>query len=144
MNNKVIRLALRVLLLALSFPAQAQQPKKVPRIGMLVGPSSSFFSTRMDAFREGLHDLGYVEGKNIVIEYRYAEGREDRFPDLAAQLVGLRVDVMVTTGTPATHAAKAATSTIPIVMSAIGDPVRTISRAPRASLMMSESKSKLS
>jgi putative tryptophan/tyrosine transport system substrate-binding protein len=110
-------------LLAVGVTAEAQQPKKVPRIGMLIGPSSSFFSARMDAFREGLHDLGYVEGKNIVIEYRYAEGREDRFPDLAAQLVGLRVDVMVTTGTPATHAAKAATSTIPIVMSAIGDPV---------------------
>ena len=123
MNKKILVSILAVAMLAFVHPAEAQQPKKIPRIGMLVGPSSSFFSTRMDAFREGLHDLGYGEGKNIVIEYRYAEGREDRFPDLAAQLVGLRVDVMVTTGTPATHAAKAATSTIPIVMSAIGDPV---------------------
>jgi putative tryptophan/tyrosine transport system substrate-binding protein len=124
MARKTIIIVSLVLLALGSFsPAYAQQPKKVPRIGVLVGPSSSFFSARIDAFREGLHDLGYVEGKNIAIEYRYAEGREDRFPDLAAQLVRLGVVVMVTTGTPATHAAKAATSTIPIVMSAIGDPV---------------------
>jgi putative ABC transport system substrate-binding protein len=103
--------------------AEAQQPAKIPRIGVLVGPSSSFFSTRIGAFREGLHDLGYVEGKNIAVEYRYAEGKEDLFPELTAQLVRLGVDLIVTTGTPATHAAKAATSTIPIVMSAIGDPV---------------------
>jgi putative tryptophan/tyrosine transport system substrate-binding protein len=123
MKAKLFVYALLALILATVHFAQAQQPKKVARIGMLVGPSSSFFSTRMNAFREGLHDLGYVEGKNIALEYRYAEGKEDRFPNLAAQLVRLGVDVLVTTGTPATHAAKAATTTIPIVMSAIGDPV---------------------
>src|SRR5262245_54281878 len=123
MKAKMLVYALPVLILAIVHLAGAQQPKKVHLIGVLVGPSSSFFSARIDAFRGGLRDLGYVEGKNIAIESRYAEGREDRFPDLASQLVRLGVDVMVTTGTLATHAAKAATSTIPIVMSAIGDPV---------------------
>jgi putative ABC transport system substrate-binding protein len=114
---------LTAILLVLTHQAEPQQPAKIPRIGMLVGPSSSFFSARASAFQEGLHHLGYVEGKNIAIEYRYAEGREDLFPDLAAQLVHLAVNMIVTTGTPATRAAKAATNTIPIVMSAVGDPV---------------------
>ena len=123
MKAILLAYALPALILATIHLAVAQQPKKVHLIGVLVGPSSSFFSARIDAFRGGLRDLGYVEGKNIAIESRYAEGREDRFPDLASQLIRLGVDVMVTTGTLATHAAKAATSTIPIVMSAIGDPV---------------------
>jgi putative tryptophan/tyrosine transport system substrate-binding protein len=114
-----------VILLAVTITAEAQQPKKVPRIGMLVGPSSSFFSTRMKAFREGLHDLGYVEGKNIVIEYRYAEGVDERLPNLATELVQLNVDLIFVSGTTGTQAAKNATQTIPIVMTSVTDPVGT-------------------
>src|SRR5882724_11607202 len=93
--------------------AGAQQPSKVPKIGFLVGPSRSFFASRMESFQQGLHSLGYIEGKNIVIEYRYAEGKADRLPTLAAELVGLNVDVIVTSATPSVLAAKKATSTIP-------------------------------
>ena len=78
--------------------AEAQQPAKIPRIGILVAPSASFFSARVEAFRQRLRELGYVEGKNIVIEYRYAEGKLERLPDLAAELVRLKVDVIVTAG----------------------------------------------
>jgi putative ABC transport system substrate-binding protein len=113
------------MLLAVAVIAEAQQAKKVPRIGMLVGPSSSFFSTRMKAFREGLHDLGYVEGKNIVIEYRYAEGVDERLPNLATELVQLNVDLIFVSGTTGTQAAKNATQTIPIVMTSVTDPVGT-------------------
>ena len=118
MSKKIIRFALCTMLLALSFSAEAQQPKKIPRIGYLGGA----FSTH-PAFLQGLHDLGYVEGKNIVIESRYAEGKLDRLPDLAAELVSLKVDMIVTQGTPAAQAAKRATSTIPIVMATGGDAV---------------------
>jgi len=115
------------LLFALSFPADAQQPKKVPRIGFLV--SGSLSSTReignVEAFRQGLHELGYVEGQNIAIEYRYAEGVEERLPNLAAELVQLKVDVIFTSGTTATQAAENATKTIPIVMTSVTDPVGT-------------------
>ena len=79
--------------------AQAQQPVRTPRIGILIPASASFFSARVEAFRQRLRELGYVEGKNIVIEYRYAEGKLERLPDLAAELVRLKVDVIVTTGT---------------------------------------------
>ena len=103
--------------------AQAQQAKKVPRIGVLSAPSPSFFSTRLSAFLEGLRDLGYVEGKNISIEYRYAEGKLDRLPHLAAALVHLKVDVILTAGEFATLAAKNATSTIPIVFGVSEDAV---------------------
>jgi putative ABC transport system substrate-binding protein len=75
--------------------AEAQQPKKVPRIGFLGSASTSFYAARTNAFRQGLNELGYTEGKNIVIEYRYAEGKFDRLPDLAAELVGLKLDVIV-------------------------------------------------
>ena len=85
------------MLLALSFPAEAQQPARIPRIGILIPTSASFISARLEAFRQRLRELGYVEGKNIVIEYRYAEGKPERLPDLAAELVGLKVDVIVTT-----------------------------------------------
>ena len=78
--------------------AQAQQPARIPRIGILIAPSASSFSARVEAFRQRLRELGYVEGKNIVIEYRYAEGKLERLPDLAAELVRLKVDVIVTAG----------------------------------------------
>jgi putative ABC transport system substrate-binding protein len=111
------------MLLALGFPAQAQQPKKVPRIGFLITSSPSTISARLEAFRQNLRELGYVEGTNIVIEYRYAEGKLDRLPSLADELVRLKVDVIVTNGSPPTRAAKEATSTIPIVMTQDTDPV---------------------
>ena len=88
---------------------------------MRASPSAN--SARIEAFRQGLRELGYVEGKNIVIEWRYAEGKLDRLPALAAELVRLKVDIIVTAGAPATRAAKEATVTIPIVMTQVGDPV---------------------
>ena len=103
--------------------AHAQQPKKVPRIGYLTGAPLPANSARHEAFRQGLRELGYVEGKNIVIEWRYAEGKLDRLPALAAELVRLKVDIIVTGGRAATRAAKEATTTIPIVMAQDGDPV---------------------
>jgi putative ABC transport system substrate-binding protein len=103
--------------------AEAQQPKKVPRIGYLDGSSPSSVAARTEAFRQGLRELGYVEGKNIVIEHRYAEGKLDRLPALAAELVRLKVDVIVTGGATVTRAAKEATTTIPVVMAQDPDPV---------------------
>jgi len=105
-------------------PAEAQQPKKVARIGFLLAPPRSALSERVDAFRQGLRELGYVEGQNIVIEYRYAEGKFDRLPDLAADLARLKVDVIVAAGgIQAIRAAKNATNTTPIVMTGALDPV---------------------
>ena len=104
--------------------AQAQQPAGIPRIGIL-SISGSVFPARVEAFRRRLRELGYIEGQNIVFEYRYAEGKQDRFPELAAELVRLKVDVLVTAGTPAARAAKNATATIPIVFAGASDPVRT-------------------
>jgi putative ABC transport system substrate-binding protein len=109
--------------LALPFPVRAQQAKKIPRIGFIGGASRSAGSARIDAFRQGLRELGYVEGKNIVIEWRFAEGKLDRLPALAAELVRLKVDIIVTSTPLATRAAKEATSTIPIVMTQDADPV---------------------
>src|SRR5438094_5602606 len=110
-------------LLLTSLPAQSQQPTKIPGIGYLSPTSPSVSPTRIEAFRQGLRELGYVEGKNIVIEYRYAEGKFDRLPDLAAELVRLNVDIIVTAGPTDTKAAKKATKTIPIVMGFDIDPV---------------------
>src|SRR5438093_5788963 len=119
-----ICLLLTILLLT-GFPAQAQQPKKVPRIGYLsvLDPAREF--ARVEAIRLALRALGYIEGQNIAIEYRYAEGKVDRFSELAAELVRLKVDVIVVAGGPVwVRAAKNATKTIPIVMIGIGtDPV---------------------
>ena len=103
--------------------AEAQQPKKVPRIGVLAQGSQSSYAPLNDAFQQGLHELGYNEGKNIVIEYRYAEGEPDRLPGLVVELVRLNVDVIVTSTTPAHQAAKQATTTIPIVMAQSSDPI---------------------
>jgi putative tryptophan/tyrosine transport system substrate-binding protein len=111
------------MLFALCVSAQAQQPKKVPRIGLLAAPPASSMSARVEAFRQGLRELGYVEGQNIAIEYRYAEGKPDRYPELAAELVRLKVDVIVSVGPQTTRAAKEATATIPIVMAFDFDPV---------------------
>jgi ABC-type uncharacterized transport system substrate-binding protein len=122
-GRSVFGLTLCALLFALSLPAAAQQPKKVPRIGYLSGTSPSVNSARFEAFRQGLHDLGYIEGNTIVIEWRYAEGKLDRLPTLAAELVRLKVDIIITGGPPATRSAKQATATIPIVMSYDDDPV---------------------
>jgi ABC-type uncharacterized transport system substrate-binding protein len=121
MSKKITGLALGAMLLTISFPADAQQTKKVPRIGYLAVSSSS--QTRTEPFRQGLRELGYVEGKNIVIEWRFAEGNRDRVTELAAELVRLKVDVIVTGGPGATHPAKNATQTIPIVMGQDSDPV---------------------
>jgi len=104
---------------------EAQQPTKIPRIGYLGATSRSVSSARIEAFRQGLRELGYVEGKNIVIEWRHHEGKVDRLPALAAELVRLKVDIIITAGAPATRAAKEATNTIPIVMTNEGDPVGT-------------------
>jgi len=126
MTRKTIIVVWLVALALVSFHlAEAQQAKKVPKIGLLSARSSSSESTRTEAFRQGLQELGYVEGKNIVIEYRYAEGKFERLPDLAAELVRLNVDVIVAAGVPPTRAAKRVTTTIPIVMAGGGDPVRT-------------------
>jgi len=103
--------------------AEAQQPTKIPRMGFLSPSSPSALAARYEAFRQGLRELGYVEGENLVIESRYAEGKQDRVPALAAELVRLKVDVIVTGGATATRAAKEATVTIPIVMTNDNDPV---------------------
>ena len=123
MTNKIIFLALCSLLLAPCCAVDAQQPTKIPRIGFLGAPSRSAISERIEAFRQGLRELGYVEDKNIGIEWRYAEGKLDRLPALAAELVHLKTDVIVTAGPQATRRAKEATVTIPIVMGFDNDPV---------------------
>jgi putative ABC transport system substrate-binding protein len=124
MRKKIFCLTLCAMLFALCVSAEAQQAKKVPRIGHLSAASASVIAARVEAFRQGLRELGYVEGKNILIEYRYAEGKVDRLTDLAAELVRLKVDVIVTAAPSSTRAVKKATSTIPIVMGGVGgDPV---------------------
>ena len=124
MTKPIIAFWLLITVLLTTAPAAAaQQPKKVPRIGYLSGVSPSAISDRTEAFRQGLRELGYVEGKNIVIEYRWAEGRVDRLPDLATELVRLKVEVIVTSGPTPTRSTKEATVTIPIVMTQVGDPV---------------------
>ena len=125
MKQKFIGIALCAMLFTLSLPAEAQQPARIPRIGILAAPSASFFSARDEAFRQRLRELGYVEGKTLFIEYRYADGKRERLPDLAAELVRLKVDVIVTAGPGATLAAKKASATIPIVFAAASDPVGT-------------------
>src|SRR6266571_962303 len=93
-----LAVALTLSLALAPFSARGQQPAKVPRIGFLASPSATFFLTRLNAFQAGLRDLGYVEGKSIIVEYRFAEGKEERLPDLAAELVRLKVDMIVTVG----------------------------------------------
>jgi putative ABC transport system substrate-binding protein len=110
-------------LLVAPLVAEAQQAAKVPRIGFLGNSTAALEANLVGPFREGLRDLGYVEGRNILIEYRWAEGQYERFPALIAELVALKVDVIVTAGTPASLAVKKATTSIPLVMVAVGDPI---------------------
>src|SRR6266567_5689461 len=122
---RVLSILFVVVLLAVAVMAEAQQPKKVHRIGYLSGIDPARESTRAEAIRLALRELGYIEGQNIAIEYRYAEGKSDRYPELAAELVRLKVDIIVVAGgVPTVRAAKNATKTIPIVMTGAGfDPV---------------------
>ena len=123
MGKNVTCLALCAMLFALCVSAEAQQPTKIPRVGYLTAVSPSVNPARHEAFRQGLGELGYVEDKNIVIEWRFRDGKQDRLPALAAELVRLKVDVIVTGGSGPTRAAKEATNTIPIVMAQDTDPV---------------------
>src|SRR6266436_2171041 len=122
-KRKILCFALCVLILALGLSVGAQQRKKIPRIGLLTGGSSSAFANSLEVFWQGLHKLGYVEGQNIVIESRFSEGKLDRLPDLVAELVRLKVDVIVAASTPGILAAKNATSTIPIIFVSVADPI---------------------
>ena len=110
-------------LLAAPLTADAQQAAKVPRIGFLGNSTAALEANLVGPFREGLRELGYVEGRNILIEYRWAEGKNERLPALIAELIALKVDVIVTAGTPAALAVKKATTSIPLVMAAAGDPI---------------------
>jgi putative ABC transport system substrate-binding protein len=123
MHEKILNWLLATFLLTTVSIAEAQQPPKIPRIGFLAAVSHANNSVRFEAFRQGLRELGYIEGKNIFIEWRYADGKPDRLPALAAELVRLKVDVIVSGGSTATRPAKEATSTIPIVMAQDTDPV---------------------
>jgi ABC-type uncharacterized transport system substrate-binding protein len=125
MKSKLLFWLLISILLITGPPAEAQQAAKVPRIGFLGAASLSANSARIEAFRQGMRELGYVEGKNIVVEYRYADGKPDRLSALAAELVGLKVDLILSGGAAATRPAKEATTTIPIVMTNDPDPVRS-------------------
>jgi ABC-type uncharacterized transport system substrate-binding protein len=120
MKNAIIILTL--VFLSWFQPVSAQNAKAV-RIGFLGPNSAASTSSRMESLRAGLRELGYVEGKNLVIESRWADGNYDRLPDLARDLVGLKVDLILTSGTPGTRAARSATATIPIIMVTSGDPV---------------------
>ncbi len=110
-------------LLAARLPAEAQQVKKVPRIGLLVAGSPSADAAWIEAFRQGLRKLGYVEGHSIVIEYRFGEGKTERYPALVTELVQLKVEVILVGGATATRAAKKVTTLIPLVMANVSDPV---------------------
>ena len=126
MNHKVILFLLAASVLICLQLAEAQQPAKIPRIGYVStsgDPSTS--GPQVEAFRQGLRDLGYFEGKNVLVEYRYIEGKSDRIPSLVAELVQLKVDVLVVTNPPSIRTAKQATKTIPVVMVTTGDPVAT-------------------
>src|SRR5258706_2155033 len=115
MKTKLFFWLLAIVFLAASSTAQAQQPKKVPRIGFLSARDSTTESARAEAIRLALRERGYIEGQNIATEYRYAEGKLDRLPELAAELVRFKVDIIVAGGDPGIRAAKNATKTIPIV-----------------------------
>ena len=121
--RKTAPLSILVVVLAAAMIAEAQQAGKIPRIGVLMSGSGSTAKPRLTAFQEGLRELGYVEGKNIVLEYRYAEGRPETLPKRVDELVQLNVDVIVTATSNATQAAKKATTTIPVVFATANDPV---------------------
>jgi len=124
MKDRILSFAFVALLLALStIAAQAQQPTKVARIGFLDPSTAAASEVLVDAFRQELSKLGWTEGKNIVIQYRFAEQKNDRLPELAGDLVRFKVDLIVAASTQPVLAAKSATTTIPIVMTNAGDPV---------------------
>jgi putative ABC transport system substrate-binding protein len=123
MTKKIIFVALCSLLLAPCSAAEAQQAGKIFRIGFLDVSTASGMAGLLEAFRQEMRKLGWIEGKNITIEYRFAEGKNDRLPDLAADLVRLHVDLILVSGAQPASAAKSATTTIPIVMANAGDPV---------------------
>jgi len=123
MKSKTTVLSLSAMLFALCGSVDAQQTGKVPRIGFLDNSTASGIAVLLSAFRQELSMLGWVEGKNITIEYRFTEQKRERLPELAAELVRLRIDLIVATGTPMGEAAKGATTTIPIVIVSSGDPV---------------------
>jgi putative tryptophan/tyrosine transport system substrate-binding protein len=123
MNKKIILLALCSLLLAPCSAVDAQQPGRIFRIGFLDASTASGSAVLVDAFREELRKLGWIEGQNITIEYRFAEQKSERIPELATDLVRLKADLIVVSGTPVALAAKRATTTLPIVMTSGGDPV---------------------
>jgi len=122
-KRKITVLILWALLIALCLSAEAQQPKKISRVGLLIAGSASYMSASINSFRHGLRELGYIEGKTVLIEERFADAKLDRLTGLAAELVDRNVDVVVTAGTPGVEAWKKATKTIPIVFVAVGDPV---------------------
>ena len=121
MNTTITRRAFCSMLLALGVPAAAQQTKKVPRIGLLTSNRSSPMPPTIEVFRQGLRELGYIEGQSILFEYRFAEGKEERYAIFAAELVSLGVDIIVTQSTAATVAVKQPTNTIPIIVGGAGD-----------------------
>jgi len=123
MRGRIFVWLLASVLLTTAPPAEAQQPKKIPRVGYLDGASLFAVAARTEAFRQGLRELGYIDGKNILIEWKSAEGKVERLPALAAELVRLKVAVIVTGGATGTRTAKQATTTIPIVMAQDPDPV---------------------
>jgi len=129
-NTKLLIWLLATFFLATVSLAEAQQPKKVPRLGVL-SPGSPGPSPLLDAFRQGLRELRYVEGQNVTIEYRFAEAKPERLPDLAAELVRLKVDVIFTINAPAVRAAKNVTKTIPIVFTWVADPLELVSSLAR-------------
>src|SRR5215475_12937036 len=123
MKKHIFALSLSAMVFALCVPVSAQQPGKVFRIGFLDPSTSTGMAVLVDAFRQELSKLGWIEGKNLTIEYRFADQKSERMPELAAELVRLKVDLIVTSGGPTPLVAKKATSTIPIVMTNSVDPV---------------------
>ena len=131
MDRRTFVVAVAGGLLAAPFAARPQQPTKIYRIGILESVPAAQNAANLDALRTGLRDLGYVEGRNLIIEYRSADGHAERFPGLASELARLKVDLIVTRGTPAARAAKNATGTIPVVMATMGDPGAIVSSFAR-------------
>jgi putative tryptophan/tyrosine transport system substrate-binding protein len=126
MKKNIFGFTLSAMLFAVCLPVQAQQQKRIPRMGYLSGTGDPQApGHQVEAFRQGLRDLGYIEGKNILVNYRYIEGMSDRTPSLVTELLKLRVDAIVVTNPPAVRAAKQATKTIPVVMVTTEDPVAT-------------------
>jgi putative ABC transport system substrate-binding protein len=125
MPTSLLHLALALAALIAALPAAAEEPGKVYRVGFIGNSTAALESNLVQPFREGLRELGYVEGRDLAIEYRWAEGDYGRLPALVADLIAQKVDVLVTAGTPAALAVKRATTTIPLVMVAVGDPVGT-------------------